>query len=183
MRKGLERDMAKSSRTLTGAAKNLYFERVLEAEAEMNDAARERLLARLAADVALVSLKAARSRKPATANKKTGFGADCSDQVKASRTAEVIGSDSVGPATGIADAMAISVFDPYSPNVIVVIRTQGREAVLAELDGIADVDCLLLLAREQQLGIEPGLSCADDIRLAIVAAAERRIANRRAAAS
>lgn len=74
-------------------------------------------------------------------------------------------------------------FDPYSPNVIVVIRTRGRDAVLAELHDIEDIECLRLLAREQQLGIAPDLDSPGDIRLAIVAAAERRIANRRAAAS
>ena len=45
------------------------------------------------------------------------------------------------------------------------------------------MDCLRQLAREQQLGISADLAEASDIRLAIVAAAERRIANRRAAAS
>lgn len=74
-------------------------------------------------------------------------------------------------------------FDPYTPNVIVVIRTKGRDAALAALAGITAPAQLRLLAREQQLGIEAELSAADEIRQAIVAAAERRIANRRAAAS
>jgi hypothetical protein len=55
--------------------------------------------------------------------------------------------------------------------------------VLEELTSIDDVASLRLLAREQQLGIANDLDEAADIRLAIVAAAERRIANRRAAAS
>ena len=80
-------------------------------------------------------------------------------------------------------AAADDAFDPYTPNVIVVIRTKGREAALAALQRIAAPANLRLLAREQQLGIEAELSAADEIRQAIVAAAERRIANRRAAAS
>jgi hypothetical protein len=74
-------------------------------------------------------------------------------------------------------------FDPYSPNIVVLIRTRGRAATIAELAAIGDVDCLRLLAREQQLGIAPGLSHQADICEAIADAAERRIANRRAAAS
>lgn len=161
--------MAKSSRTLTGATKNLYFERVLEGESDLDRESSDRLLARLTSEVALVTLKAGRTRK--TALKKNDAG-----------IATTSGDASVELA-GLVNAEAARAFDPYSPNVIVVIRTKGREAVLAELHGIVDVDSLRLLAREQQLGIEPNLSCADDIRLAIVAAAERRIANRRAAAS
>jgi hypothetical protein len=67
--------------------------------------------------------------------------------------------------------------------VIVVFRTLGRDAALAELHAIEDVECLRLLAREQRLGIASDLANAADIRHAIVAAAERRVANRRAAAS
>lgn len=74
-------------------------------------------------------------------------------------------------------------FDPYSPNVIVVVRTAGRERALAALSQIERVEHLRMLAREQQLSIEAGIESAADIRAAIVSAAERRIANRRAAAS
>lgn len=169
--------MAKSSRTLSGAAKDRYFERVLESEPELDDGTRERLLARLTTDVALVALKAAPRRRTPAAGKASSplaNGMGCTEP-RAVRACE--------PPPVPSNAESDGAFDPYSPNVIVVIRTQGRDAVMAELHGIADVDRLRLLAREQQLGIEPGLSSADEIRSAIVAAAERRIANRRAAAS
>ena len=53
---------------------------------------------------------------------------------------------------------------------------------LAALGAIDSVDNLRLLAREQKLSLAPGLSSATEIRAAIVLAAERRIANRKAAA-
>ena len=74
-------------------------------------------------------------------------------------------------------------FDPFSPNVIVVVRKSGRDAALAALGGIDSVDDLRLLAREQRLTVPADLSSAEELRAAIVGAAERRIANRMAAAS
>jgi hypothetical protein len=48
---------------------------------------------------------------------------------------------------------------------------------------IESLDDLRLLAREQRLAVGAGLSSAAELRAAIVTAAERRIANRMAAAS
>jgi hypothetical protein len=67
--------------------------------------------------------------------------------------------------------------------VIVVVRKSGRDAALAALETIDGVDNLKLLAREQRLSISPDLETAADVRAAIVTAAERRIANRMAAAT
>jgi hypothetical protein len=80
-------------------------------------------------------------------------------------------------------AAATSSFDPYSPNVIVVIRKSGREAALAALAAIDSADHLRLLAREQRLALSADVRSAQELRAAIVTAAERRIANRMAAAS
>jgi hypothetical protein len=73
-------------------------------------------------------------------------------------------------------------FDPFSPNVIVVVRKSGRDAALEALGAIDNVDNLRLLAREQRLSIGTDLETIADVRAAIVTAAERRIANRMAAA-
>jgi hypothetical protein len=60
----------------------------------------------------------------------------------------------------------------------VVLRRSGRDAVLAALDAIESLHDLRLLAREQRLSVGANLSSAAELRAAIVAAAERRIANR-----
>ncbi len=156
--------MAKSTRALSGAAKDAYLKRAIKAEAEIPAPARERLTERLQGEIAVVSLRAAKVPDAAV-----------------EAVAEVAATIEVAEAQA---AAAISpAFDPYQPNVIVIFRTRGRDAVLAQLGDIDDVEHLRLLAREQQLGIAPDLASANDIRHAIVAAAERRIANRRAAAS
>lgn len=193
--------MAKSTRALSGAAKDAYLRRALATERGLDDEARVRLTLRLQEEIALVSLKQ-RPRNPANRSKaaspqaETPFAAtraqapvpdgaaateaDCEGAAEVMETATSQPSTVDHASPGSPGPVA---FDPFSPNVIVVIRTRGREAVLEELHSIDDVDCLRLLAREQQLGIAGDLVSASDIRLAIVAAAERRIANRRAAAS
>ena len=66
--------------------------------------------------------------------------------------------------------------------VVVVVRTSGRGAALAALDAIDSLDNLRLLAREQRLSVGNDVSSVAEMRAAIVTAAERRIANRMAAA-
>ncbi|MDX2158455.1 MAG: hypothetical protein SFW09_18300 [Hyphomicrobiaceae bacterium] len=156
--------MAKSTKALSGAAKDAYLKRTIRAEGELPEPVRDRLTERLQSEIATVSLRAAAVGDPPAAE---------TEPVEAIRVGVV-------HARCAADAPE---FDPYSPNVVVAIRTRGREAVLDQLGRIEDVDNLRLLAREQQLGIASDLSRPDEIRAAIVAAAERRIANRRAAAS
>ena len=73
-------------------------------------------------------------------------------------------------------------FDPFSPNVVLIVRQSGRGAALAALAAIDGIDKLRLLAHEQRLSINAELSSPAELRAAIVAAAERRIANRMAAA-
>jgi hypothetical protein len=65
----------------------------------------------------------------------------------------------------------------------VIVRKQGRNVALAALEAIESIENLRLLAREQRLSIGEEHGTAADIRAAIVTAAERRIANRMAAAS
>jgi len=94
-------------------------------------------------------------------------------------------ADETSPEDGAdaAEAAPGDEFDPFNPNVVVVLRRGGRDKVLSELAAIAAPDRLRILAREQQLTIPAELADAQDIRVAIVAAAERRVANRRAAAN
>ena len=151
--------MTKGSKPLWGTSKDAYFRRILRSEPGLGAAASERIFRRLQADVVQVRLRDA--------------------------SAELTVSDGAAAAVGTPgtlDAAAI-LFDPYSPNVVVVVRTAGRERALAALSQIERVEHLRMLAREQQLSIEAELESAADIRAAIVSAAERRIANRRAAAS
>ncbi len=147
--------MAKSVNSLTGAVKDAYLRQVVVSESDLGTAATERLAERLQAEISRVWV---RTSAPAMADPQQ-------------ETSESEASSSAAD------------FDPYTPNVIVVVRTAGRDRALAALGQIAAAENLRVLAKHQQLGIDPDLATPDEIRSAIIAAAERRIANRRAAAS
>jgi hypothetical protein len=74
-------------------------------------------------------------------------------------------------------------FDPYIFGAVAVLMREGRNRLLARLEEITTIEHLRLLARAQNLSISPGISRADEMRLALVESAERRIAHRRASAS
>jgi len=147
--------MAKKTKALSGASQDAYFRRVLKANPHLPADDRERLVGRLRQDIAQLRL----------------------------RTQARTNSEAPPPAVCLpTPAAGTSAFDPFSPNVIVVIRKSGRDAALFALAGIDSAEQLRLLAREQRLAVPANVSSAQELRAAIVAAAERRIANRMAAA-
>lgn len=153
--------MTKSSKPLWGTSKDAYFRRALRSEPGIGPDAADRLLRRFRTEVVQVRLREGAAAAPAAA-----------DGAAAGEAAESVAASGPAEAT----------FDPYTPNVIVTVRTEGRGKALAALAAIASIENLRLLAREQQLSIGDGPVTADEIRTAIVDAADRRIANRRAAA-
>jgi hypothetical protein len=145
--------MGKKTKALSGASQDAYFRRVLKTQLELKVEDRDRLVSKLREDIAQLRLR------------KHG-GADPKPL----------------PSPPPPSAALPPPFDPFSPNVEVVVRTSGREAALAALGGIDNAEHLRLLAREQRLTIASDSACVADLRAAIVTAAERRIANRFAAA-
>jgi hypothetical protein len=74
-------------------------------------------------------------------------------------------------------------FDPYIFGAVAVLMQEGRYRLLARLEEITTIEDLRLLARAQNLSIPAGVSRMDEMRLALVESAERRVAHRRASAS
>jgi hypothetical protein len=148
--------MGKKTKALSGASQDAYFRRVLKEQPNLGADARERLVRRLREEISQLRLR------------------------------RVVRGDTQPPPVTPETALPVPAstpFDPLSPNVIVVVRKSGREAALAALGMIESLDDLRLLAREQRLAVGAGLASAAELRAAIVTAAERRIANRMAAAS
>ena len=170
--------MRKKTRALSGASQEAFFRRVLKASAALSPADRDQLLRKLRSEVAQVRVRLEPREAP-------------------EEPPTIIGEPAIRPAalqtgsSGADTAVALpgspvtttAPFDPFSPNIVVVVRKSGRVAALAALDAIDSMENLRLLAREQRLSIGVDLATAADVRAAIVAAAERRIANRMAAAS
>jgi hypothetical protein len=163
--------MQKKTRALSGASQDAYFRRVFKAYPNLSAEERERLVRRLRQEIAQLRLRRGAPEMPAAET-------SASEPTATSEPARA----STAPVTAVS-AQAATPFDPFSPNIIVVVRTAGRDAALAALTSIDSPDNLRLLAREQRLAVAGEPASAADLRTAIVAAAERRIANRMAAAS
>jgi hypothetical protein len=159
--------MTKTTRTLSGASQDAYFRRVLKTCSGLSAEERDQLVRGLRREVAQVRLrlhaKTVRETEPVASDGPVGVAAHA-------------------PARPQPAAQPIP-FDPFSPNVIVVLRKSGRDAAIAALGAIESPDDLRRLAREQRLTVAAGLESASELRAAIVAAAERRVANRMAAAT
>lgn len=74
-------------------------------------------------------------------------------------------------------------FDPYAFSVMAVLVKQGKDALAKRLADIKSVEHLKQLADAQHLGINRSLTKIEDVRKAVLAATEQRLADRRAAAS
>ncbi|MBX9590158.1 MAG: hypothetical protein K2X43_12700 [Hyphomonadaceae bacterium] len=160
--------MRKKTRALSGASQDAYFRRVLRAHPALPAEARDRLLRTLRQEVAQLRVRVA-----------PGRDADAPPAAVCGLPPAIAAPPVPVPQP---DPPAAPPFDPFSPNIVVVVRKAGREAALAALGAIHSLDNLRLLAREQRLTVGADLSSAAELRIAIVAAAERRIANRMAAA-
>jgi len=156
----------RKTKALSGAAQDAYFRRALKLHANLTTGEREQLVRSLKREIAQLRLRleplphGALPPKPATAaptQEDTLAGSQC-------------------------DAAGTS-FDPFSPNVVVILRRSGRAAALVALATIDREEHLRLLAREQRLNIGTEATSLAELRVAIVRAAERRVANRVAAAS
>jgi hypothetical protein len=166
--------MQKKTRALSGASQDAYFRRVFKAYPNLSPDERERLVRRLRQEVAQLRL-----RRSARSEGETPAAEPPAPEPAAAPERPTA---STVPATSV-PVHVPTPFDPFSPNIIVVVRTAGREAALAALTAIDNPDNLRQLAREQRLTVASDATSAADLRLAIVTAAERRIANRMAAAS
>jgi hypothetical protein len=157
--------MKKETKALSGASLDAYFRRVLKAHPNLSAAERDQIVRQLREEVAQLRLRV-----------KVHEDIAVSPGPPPTPDAQ--------PAAAIPQAAANAglPFDPYSPNVVVVVRKSGREAALAALAAIDSTENLRLLAREQRLNVDADISSAAQMRTAIVMAAERRIANRVAAA-
>lgn len=82
-----------------------------------------------------------------------------------------------------APMIAAPAFDPYAFSAIAVFTKQGAAGLSVELGKIAGAADLQALAAAQHLGVDPAMTDVAALRAAIVSGVERRIADRKAAAS
>ena len=74
-------------------------------------------------------------------------------------------------------------FNPYAFSALAALAKWGRDGLMKRLADISNTDNLIALAEAQHLAIDRNLENIDELRRAIVAATEQRLADRKAAAS
>ena len=90
------------------------------------------------------------------------------------------------PARAQASAVTASraaAFDPFAFSVVAILTKKGKPALVVELEKVTSVDDLRRLADAQHVSLDPALTDPAVMRSAIIEGAERRIAERKAAAS
>jgi hypothetical protein len=87
------------------------------------------------------------------------------------------------PAQAASATAAAAAFDPYAFSAVSILTKKGKAALISAFDTIATAADLHKIAIAQHLAIDPALADVTGIRAALVAATERRIAERKAAAS
>lgn len=74
-------------------------------------------------------------------------------------------------------------FNPYLFSALVALARYGEDGLMKRLQDIKSAEHLHAFAEAQHVPVDAGLKRPEDIRKAIVAAVERRLADRKAAAS
>ncbi len=188
--------MRKKTKALSGASQDAYFRRVLKANPSLSADERDQLVRRLRQEVAQLRVRmeprresdppsviAAPGESAAAVTPQSSAGIPVEQAAIRDEPPPPIPEVPVAVASVAEPALAAEPFDPFSPNIVVVVRKSGRAAALAALDAVDSLENLRLLAREQRLSVSADLASVAELRAAIVTAAERRIANRMAAAS
>ncbi len=149
--------MGRTTKTMSGGGQTKYFRELFRGDGEVPEAAVERLAAQCEARIAQIRVREVPLEVKA----------------KVAKSAQPL-SAATKPAAA---------FDPFSFSVVAMLAKKGRLVLEAKLSEIAAVDELRTIADAQHLGIDANVTDASALRAAIIAGAERRMAERKAAAS
>jgi hypothetical protein len=156
--------MAKNTRPLSGAAQRKFFRDMLRSDAGVAPDAVDRLIELCSAEVASIRVRlplvVRRAAKPSVA--------------AAIAAVKPVAAAAAAPAGG---------FDPHGFSLIVTFRKGGKDALIAKLDEVGEIEKLREIAKAQHVSLDVGLTDRSDILAALVEGTERRIAHRQAAAS
>lgn len=175
--------MSAKTKQLSGHAKDRFLEQLIADESGLPADAALRLTARARAVISGVrvrrdegiDLRPARGKKSAGGEKPEASGAVAPDRTSAAAAPAVAAPKTTQP------------FDPYVFGLVPVYQREGRDGLATKLMTVGDVGQLRLMAQKQQIAlpasIRAGDVAADEVRAAIIAAVEKRVADRKAAAS
>jgi hypothetical protein len=150
-----------------------FFRAILAAEPDVDAALADRLAGRCVKAVARMMVWDA---DPADATAGAAAESSATASAPASDAPTTDESKVAGKYTGEA-------FEPFAFSIIVVLKHQGRAALLKRLDGIATPEHLHKMAAAQHIVVDKSITSTKALREAIADGAEQRLADRRAAAS
>lgn len=176
--------MARTTKQLSGGGKDKFLRSMIDAEAGVGAEAAKRLAEALTDAITDVRVK--REVWEATSKPGPGEKGLRAARAKARAAAEANATKAqavTADAAGSSDApTAAGAFDPFAFSAVALLTKKGKAALSAELATIASASDLKAIATAQHLAIDPAVNDIDALRTALVAATERRIAERRAAA-
>lgn len=152
--------------------KRAFFRAFLQREKNLDAAAAEKLADTLARAVNMMRVWDVPDLAPAA-------DAPAKDQTPTKQK----GKSTTAPATASPAQPAAAPFDPFAFSPIVVLVKTGKDGLMKRLLDIKSVDNLKAFADAQHLAVAPSIKKIDELRKAIVAATEQRLADRKAAAS
>jgi len=162
--------MAKGTRTLSGASRDKYFRELFAAEPELSEAAAGRLLRTCAREIAQLRVREPLPNRSRPAPPPADPEPPKPETTPTSRT-------------GDAAAASVPAFDPYAFSLTVMLKRNGRKALLDCLESIKSAADMRRLAEAQHVAVPAGLADPTQLRQAIVDGTAQRLADRRAAAS
>jgi hypothetical protein len=174
--------MVKPIRTFTGPKARKYLADLLASGPGVSAEAAQRVTAALEKEVVAVKVRPAKAAPPANAPLLPFAELP---ETHASEEQEPDTAPDGGPSAIHDNSTTQSPppFDPYVFSLVVVLTKEGTEGLLGKLSEVDRADDLKAMAKAQHIALPLGLNTLADIRAAIVAGTERRIADRRAAAS
>lgn len=172
--------MKSTTRKLSGIAMERMFLRVMMAEKGVDAATAERLARRLA--LAITSTRVRRVPLKALKKPATPVLAEAPPSLPEAPLADRAAPPALAPSPPVE-----APFDPYAFGLVPVYQREGRDGLAAKLAAVAATAHLRAMAKAQQIALAAELRTGDVpaavLRDAIVVAVEKRIADRRAAAS
>ncbi|MGQ0673907.1 MAG: hypothetical protein ACT4N2_13670 [Hyphomicrobium sp.] len=181
--------MGRTIRTFTGAKARKYLGDLLAGGPGVSAEAADRIAAALEKEVVAIKVRPARASAAAGTPLLPFVDLPTLD-VPASPATPDVDSDDVAvagaetePEVASAPAAIDTPFDPFAFSLVVVRTREGADGLRAKLSSIDSAGHLRALAKAQHVNVPAELASADDIRTAIIVATERRIADRKAAAS
>src|SRR6185312_129537 len=147
-----------------------YFRRLLKANPNLSADERDQLVRRLRQEVAQlrVRMEPRQQSDPPVVSVPAESVAAVAPQPSTDIPVEQPATRAELPPPILEPGLAAEPFDPFSPNIVVVVRKSGRAAALAALDAVDSLDNLRLLAREQRLSVSADLASVAEVRAAIV---------------